>query len=278
MCPWCFLDRRVVDGRMVEHRTFDRDLGRMTPCPGAASRVSSPGRRLKTAYAPDMDQALTVAAIGVGGTVIVGIVGLWANVRNTNKTTEVSRRAVEVSQHAVEAAQRTVALTEQGQVTDRYTKAIEQLGSANLDVRIGGIYALERIAHDSARDHPTVMEVLAAFIREHSRELQQPSPEDDPIADVLRRRTLPDIQAAVTVIGRRSAVNDGQEINLTRVTLAGANLPAQTSERRISSVQTSTPRASVPRTSRARNSSGRTSLRQTSWTRSSPLRNSLSRT
>lgn len=61
-------------------------------------------------------------------------------------------------------------LSREGQVTDRYTKAIEQLGSDKLDVRIGGIYALERIARDSARDHPTVMEVLTAFIREHSRE------------------------------------------------------------------------------------------------------------
>ena len=65
---------------------------------------------------------------------------------------------------------------EQGQVTDRYTKAIEQLGSDKLDVRIGGIYALERIARDSARDHPTVMEVLTAFIREHSHE-QWPPPD-----------------------------------------------------------------------------------------------------
>ena len=67
-------------------------------------------------------------------------------------------------------SRRTLELTEQGQVTDRYTKAIEQLGSDKLDVRIGGIYALERVARDSFTDHPTVMEVLTAFIREHSRE------------------------------------------------------------------------------------------------------------
>ena len=72
-------------------------------------------------------------------------------------------------------SRRTFELTEQGQVTDRYTKAIEQLGSDKLDVRIGGIYALERVARDSARDHPTVMEVLTAFIREHSHE-QWPLP------------------------------------------------------------------------------------------------------
>jgi Pentapeptide repeats (8 copies) len=32
-------------------------------------------------------------------------------------------------------------------------------------IRLGGIYALERIARDSPRDQPTVVEVLSAFIR-----------------------------------------------------------------------------------------------------------------
>jgi hypothetical protein len=50
-------------------------------------------------------------------------------------------------------SRRTLDVTEQGQVTDRYAKAIEQLGSDKLDVRIGGIYALERVARDSARAH-----------------------------------------------------------------------------------------------------------------------------
>ena len=59
---------------------------------------------------------------------------------------------------------RTFHMSREGQVTDRYTKAIEQLGSKELlDVRIGGIYALERIARDSPRDHPAVMDVLTAF-------------------------------------------------------------------------------------------------------------------
>jgi hypothetical protein len=87
---------------------------------------------------------------------------------------------------------RTHELTEQGQVTDRYTKAIEQLGSDKLDVRIGGIFALERVARDSARDHPTVLEVLTAFIREHSHE-QWPSPDFD--HRQRPRRTRPDFLA-----------------------------------------------------------------------------------
>lgn len=60
-------------------------------------------------------------------------------------------------------------LSREGHVTDRYTKAIEQLGSQQLDVRLGALYALERIMIDSERDHPTIVEVFAAFVREHSR-------------------------------------------------------------------------------------------------------------
>jgi hypothetical protein len=120
---------------------------------------------------------------------------------------------------------RTHELTEQGQVTDRYTKAIEQLGSDKLDIRIGGIYALERIARDSARDHPTVMEVLTAFIREHSHE-QWPPP-DHPLSQE-GRSTRPDIQAALTVVGRRDQRRDipGRRwtIDLTGAYLTGADL------------------------------------------------------
>ena len=32
-------------------------------------------------------------------------------------------------------------IAQQGQVTDRFTRAIDQLGHAELDVRLGGIYA-----------------------------------------------------------------------------------------------------------------------------------------
>ena len=58
------------------------------------------------------------------------------------------------SEQADQWQRRTYELTEQGQVTDRYTKAIEQLGSDKLDVTIGGIYALERIARDSPGTTP----------------------------------------------------------------------------------------------------------------------------
>ncbi|MFI6513617.1 pentapeptide repeat-containing protein [Streptosporangium sp. NPDC050855] len=111
----------------------------------------------------------------------------------------------------------------QGHITDRYTKAIEQLGSDKLDIRLGGIYALERIARDSARDHPTVMEVLVTFVREHSRDA-----ETDEAGEVRPRgpELRTDLQAALTVIGRRTVTHDipHTRINLTGAHLAGANL------------------------------------------------------
>jgi hypothetical protein len=127
---------------------------------------------------------------------ILAIVAVYYTARNAHN----ARRTLE---HSEESARRTAELTEQGQVTERYTKAIEQLGSDKLDIRIGGIYALERIARDSARDRPTIIEVLAAFVREHSHDEDGHAPAPaDLLADVGRLR--PDLQAALTVIGRRT--------------------------------------------------------------------------
>ncbi len=130
---------------------------------------------------------------------------------------------------------RNFTLSREGQVTDRYTKAIEQLGSEKLDVRIGGIYALERIARDSARDHPVVMEVLSAFLREHSLK-QWPAPDPSRMAWITRRRRVladrrkedglirPDLQAAFSVIARRHAERDIGRIKLYGADLRGVEL------------------------------------------------------
>jgi hypothetical protein len=118
-------------------------------------------------------------------------------------------------------ATRTYRLTQQGQITERYTKAIDQLGSNKLETRLGGIYALERIAVDSERDHRTVVEVLGAFAREQGG---QPTPPND--GDAARsERVATDVEAAVTVLGRlpdRFFLRP--RANLASVYLAQANL------------------------------------------------------
>ena len=61
-------------------------------------------------------------------------------------------------------------VSREGQVTERFTKAIDQLGNKDsLAVRVGGVYALERIARDSERDHGPIVEILTAFVRENAK-------------------------------------------------------------------------------------------------------------
>ncbi len=120
---------------------------------------------------------------------------------------------------------RTLRLNRQGQITERFTKAIGQLGdSSKLDVRLGGIYALERIARDSADDHRTIMEVLTAFLREHSWEAtpaQVSATQKD-----AGRRLRTDLQAVATVLGRRRREYEGErdQLDLGGVHLEGADL------------------------------------------------------
>jgi hypothetical protein len=149
---------------------------------------------------PLVESALISAAatvVGIGGTAAVAYMGF-----------RFSRRTLDA--------------TRDGQIADRYTKAIDQLGSSEHDVRIGGIYALERIARDSARDHPTVMEVLTAFVREHSHIASRQSRPDGAEPE---QSPPPDVQAALTAVGRRDSKQDIRPIDLSGAKLADAKLP-----------------------------------------------------
>jgi uncharacterized protein YjbI with pentapeptide repeats len=148
-------------------------------------------------------------------------------------------------------------LEQEGHMTDRITKAVEQLGAEklvkrdgkeesvpNIEVRIGAILSLERIAqdsttHDKGRDHVRVMEILCAYIRENSNarkpvdhdfgewEPLKDDPTEEERAEHIRKqqerfgsdtkdgkvqqwarhlsKPRADVQLALFVIGRRSA-------------------------------------------------------------------------
>jgi hypothetical protein len=50
-------------------------------------------------------------------------------------------------------------------VTDLYSKAVEQLGHAEAAVRLGGLYALERVAQNTPSQRQTIVNVLCAYLR-----------------------------------------------------------------------------------------------------------------
>src|SRR6185312_390785 len=115
--------------------------------------------------------------------------------------------------------------------TERFTRAVEQLGKEdesegalagfkpqkNLAVRLGGIYALERLARDDKPDHVAVMEVLTAFVRQHSVWV-----DGGETAETSERDIRLDTQAILTVIGRRELTYKNGETQ--RLNLSGTDL------------------------------------------------------
>jgi hypothetical protein len=132
------------------------------------------GVKAEDVFKAENDARATLAQIVGGFAVLIGLYFAWTN----------------------------ISATKEGQITDRFYKAIEQLGATDdkgnpkLELRLGGIYALERIARDSEKDHWPIMEVLTAYIRENSQWKETNLP--------TNRTNRLDIQAILTVIRRRT--------------------------------------------------------------------------
>jgi len=136
----------------------------------------------------------------IGGMILLAsLFFTWRNLKITH----------EIASNNLRNAQETLRISQEGQITDRFTKAVEQMGKEdNLPARLGGIYALQRIARDSERDHWPIMEILTSFVREIAKTDDNPEKEEEEISTEPPR---PDIQAILTVIGRRVRTYDRGE-------------------------------------------------------------------
>ncbi len=155
---------------------------------------------------------LVLAAVGLVG----GLVGLAGYLLLAVRT---------------QAVQRQTELQWESQITDRFTKAVEQLGHKEVAVRLGAIYALERIAKDSERDFATIVETLAAFARQHANQ-DSSNAEEEILLDASLKRPAIDVAATIAVLARmvpsRSAMRVGalpMRIDLRRLDLRGLDLP-----------------------------------------------------
>ena len=125
---------------------------------------------------------------------------------------------IENSAQTLAAAERTTFFAAQAGETQRYASAMALLASSQLEVRLGGVYALERLARESARDHGPIMEVLAATLRDRATWVA---------GETVAAQLPADLQAIATVIGRRQVAFDASEnpIDLHATALARAYLP-----------------------------------------------------
>jgi len=120
------------------------------------------------------------------------------------------------------SSERQATIAEKGNVNDRYMKAIEQLGATNtggepnFEVRLGAIYGLEQVSFESKDLYPLIIEILATYVRMNAT---IPIVEGE-IFYLYEFEPRADIQAAVTVLGRRKKVNGDKPIDFSGAFLA----------------------------------------------------------
>ena len=143
-------------------------------------------------------------------------------------------RRTKAANNQAEAALQQSETAFQSLVTERFTKAVEQLGKEQRAVRLGAIYALERIAMDSPRDRGTIVETLAAYMRELAHwppvnEKGEPLESDALEKEKARNRVRPpiDIGAALDVICRLLPTGDPMrdKTDLRHTDLRGLDAP-----------------------------------------------------
>jgi uncharacterized protein YjbI with pentapeptide repeats len=171
------------------------------------SAIADPAKRLDEINELRTNLLAVLAGLAIAAGAFVGAL----NFRETQR----QNRAIQEQNRALLDLQR------RGQVTERFSRAIDQLGQRGddkLDVRIGAVYALEQIARDTSDLHWPIVEILTAFLREHA-----PRPPDR-TGDV--GRPAADIQAIISVVGRRDSGRDplGRRVYMHRVDLGGADL------------------------------------------------------
>ena len=122
-------------------------------------------------------------------------------------------------------------IAQRGLLNERCQKGAEMLGSEVLSVRLGGIYALQRLVEDHPKQyHVQVMRLFCAFVRNPTKEGDAATGRllatGNPIVKIARE----DVQAAITAIGGRSAGDIKLEKkgdfapNLFGANLSGANM------------------------------------------------------
>jgi hypothetical protein len=118
---------------------------------------------------------------------------------------------------------RQIRVSREGQFIDLFTKAIEHLASDQVNVRHGGVYAMEQIAEAAPHYRGHVAALLASFVRQ-----QAPWP---PTGDSERERyhggLRDDVGGAIAALSRRAMVLPGTSIELEKVDLREADLAGQ---------------------------------------------------
>jgi Pentapeptide repeats (8 copies) len=212
----------LVFPKLIAPARSDDSLKRITK----KERIQFQDDRLKLQN--DVRAAL-LQALG-GAALLAGLFFTWQQFQTNREQLDTNRKQLS---DQLDLTRRQLDLTHRGQVADRFTRAVDQLGSGKLEKQIGGIYGLDQITHDFPDQRLVVFEVLTAYVREHApwppRLPGQPA-KDAPIKQVpeLQLRA-PDVHAALRVLSRyegrtRFVPYDLHSTDLRNLTFIGGNL------------------------------------------------------
>ena len=129
-----------------------------------------------------------------------------------------------VANHQASAAQRQAETAQKSLLNARYERGAEMLGNNVPSVRLGGIYALERLASEYPEEyHLEVMKLFCTFVRNPTQDESVATPSR---SQFMMSELREDTQAAVTAIGRRSrkGIELEEEAGVTPLDLFRANL------------------------------------------------------
>jgi uncharacterized protein YjbI with pentapeptide repeats len=166
-----------------------------------AAGIADAGERL----ALETEVRKTLILILGGGLGLVGLYLLWGTLQDT-------RRMLERSQYTKPADC-------EERLSERLARASEQLGAMHmgghgkhLDMRLSGIYALDRLAHESPQAYWTIIDMLSTYARANPSTSAVPSVDLEAVFTVLKRR------------GRSYGHGEEQPLNLRAVGFRGAPL------------------------------------------------------
>src|ERR1035441_7810773 len=134
-------------------------------------------------------------------------------------------------QKTAEEHQEQFNLAERGQITERFTRAVDQLGGDSEDIRLGGVYALQQISRDASPESNAIYEILAAYVRIHTPWHRKHDRGPVHVEAIPRlRESAPAVQAAMLVLGRRKKEEPNLPLglmgtDLRRLRLSDVDIP-----------------------------------------------------
>jgi len=154
----------------------------------------------KERYNAFLDLNKSLFTIGGGVLASIGLMLAYIRSKASQKSADAATKASEVA-----------SLT---QLSESFSRALEQLASDKIEIRLGGIYTLDHIAEISEKYQPTVLEILCSFIREHCKKSEVRSEQES--QNIVNPKT--DIQSIITIIGEKKYYLD-KNINLKNTNL-----------------------------------------------------------